>query len=255
VRRRESIGSLIGTAVAWPLAGRAQQMAMPVIGYLNTRAPNEDAHLLAAFRQGLTETGYVDGRNVTIEYRWAEGRNDRLPALAADLVRHGVSVIAANSQAAVAAKAATTTIPIVFVTSADPVQVGFVASLGRPGGNLTGVTSLDMELGPKRLQLMHELLPKAETIAALINPTFPGSDIQLSQLQAAASTLRWVSCTRAPNATSRRPSRHWPDCKSAESWSATIHFSIAGASSSPPWRSATPCPRSMHFASSRRPAD
>ena len=142
MRRREFIGSLIGTAVAWPIAASAQQSAMPVIGYLNTRAPNEDAHLLVGFRQGLMETGYVEGRNVAIEYRWAEGHNDRLPALVADLVRHQVTVIAANSQATVAAKAATSTIPIVFVTGADPVRVGFVASLNQPGGNLTGVTSL-----------------------------------------------------------------------------------------------------------------
>jgi putative ABC transport system substrate-binding protein len=161
MRRREFIGSLIGTAVAWPIAASAQQSAMPVIGYLNTRAPNEDAHLLVGFRQGLMETGYVEGRNVAIEYRWAEGHNDRLPALAADLVRNQVTVIAANSQATVAAKAATTTIPIVFITGGDPVQIGFVPSLSRPGGNLTGVTTLDMELSAKQLELLHELLPQS----------------------------------------------------------------------------------------------
>ena len=188
MRRREFITLLGGGAVAaWPLAARAQQPAMPVIGFLNTRAPDQDAHLWAAFRQGLTDVGYVEGQNVMIEYRWAEGHNDRLPALAADLVRRGVSVIAANSQATVAAKAATTTIPIVFVTGADPVEVGFVASLNQPSGNLTGITSLDTELGGKRLQLLHELLPNASTIAALVNPTFPGSDVQARQLQAAAS--------------------------------------------------------------------
>jgi putative tryptophan/tyrosine transport system substrate-binding protein len=188
MKRREFI-TLLGSAAAWPLAARAQQPPMPVIGFLNTRAPEQDAHLLAAFRLGLRENGYVEGRNVTIEYRWAEGHYDRLPALAADLVRRQVTVIAANSQATVAAKAITSTIPIVFITGADPVQVGFITSLNRPGGNLTGVTSLDTELGRKRLQLLHELLPKAGTIAVLVNPTFPGSDIQTRDLQSAASAL------------------------------------------------------------------
>jgi putative tryptophan/tyrosine transport system substrate-binding protein len=186
--RREFITLLGGAAAAWPLEARAQQ-PMPVIGFLNTRAPEQDPHLLAAFREALREAGYVEGRNVTIEYRWAEGHNDRLPALAADLVRRQVTVIAANSQATVAAKAATSTIPIVFITGADPVQVGFISSLSRPGGNLTGVTSLDTELGGKRLQLLHELLPNAGTIAALVNPTFPGSDIQTKDLQVAAIAL------------------------------------------------------------------
>jgi len=187
IRRREFIGALGGVAAAWPFAARAQQAVMPVIGFLNTRGPTEDPHLVVAFRQGLTETGYVEGSNVKIEYRWAEGHNDRLPELAADLVRRQVSVIAANSQATAAAKAATSTIPIVFITGANPVQVGFVTSLRRPGGNLTGVTSLDTELGGKRLQMLHELLPDARTIAALVNPTFPGSDVQTADLQAAAS--------------------------------------------------------------------
>ena len=133
-----------------------------MIGFLNTRAPEQDAHLLAAFRQGLRENGYVEGQNVTIEYRWAEGHHDRLPALAADLARRQVTVIAANSQATIAAKAITSTIPIVFITGADPVQVGFITSLNRPGGNLTGVTSLDTELGRKRLQLLHELLRRLQ---------------------------------------------------------------------------------------------
>ena len=187
MKRRQFITLLGGAAASWPLAARAQQPALPVIGFLNTRGPAEDAHLVVAFRQGLTETGYIEGSNVKIEYRWAEGHSDRLPGLAADLVRRQVSVIAANSQATVAAKGATSTIPIVFITGADPVQVGFVTSLRRPGGNLTGVASLDTELGRKRLQMLHELLPNARTIAALVNPTFPGSDVQTADLQAAAS--------------------------------------------------------------------
>jgi putative ABC transport system substrate-binding protein len=189
IRRREFISLFGGMAAAWPLAARAQQPVLPVIGFLNTRGPAEDAHLLVAFRQGLTEMGYVEGSNVKIEYRWAEGHSDRLPGLAADLVHRQVSVIAANSQATVAAKGATSTIPIVFITGADPVQVGFVTSLRRPGGNLTGVASLDTELGRKRLQMLHELLPNAGTIAALVNPTFPGSDVQTTDSQAAAGAL------------------------------------------------------------------
>src|SRR6516165_2414511 len=187
--KRRALIILLGGVTAWPFAAHAQQPKMPVIGFLNTRGPAEEARLVVAFRQGLTERGYVEGSNVKIEYRWAEGHSDRLSGLAADLVRHQVSVIAANSQATVAAKGATSTIPIVFITGADPVQVGFVTSLRRPGGNLTGVASLDTELAPKRLQMLHELLPKAGTIAALVNPTFPGSDIQTRDLQSAASAL------------------------------------------------------------------
>ena len=192
MKRREFIMLLGGAGAAWPLVARAQQPAMPVIGFLNTRGPADDAHfppLVAAFRQGLAGMGYVEGSNVKIEYRWAEGRNERLPELVADLVHLQVSVIAANSQATVAAKAATSTIPIVFITGADPVQVGFVKSLRRPGGNLTGVTSLDTELNGKRLQMLRELLPDARTVAALVNPTSPGSDIQTTDLQAASSAL------------------------------------------------------------------
>jgi putative ABC transport system substrate-binding protein len=188
MKRREFLTLLGGTA-AWPLAARAQQ-TMPVIGFLNSRGAGDDPHLLAAFRQGLKEAGFVEGQNLAIEYRWAEGQYDRLPALATDLVRRRVAVIAANGLAARTAKAATMTIPIVFVAGFDPVEVGLVASLNQPGGNITGVSVLDVELGPKRLELLHELVPTANGMAVLVNPTDPARAETISRgLQTAASTL------------------------------------------------------------------
>ena len=165
----------------------AQQPAMPVVGLLDGRSAEHSAHLVAAFHRGLNEIGYADGRNVAFEYRWAHGQYDRLPALAADLVGRRVAVIATSGNAStLAAKTATATIPIVFNTGADPVQAGLIASLNRPGGNVTGVTSLGVELGPKRLELMHELVPAAAAIALLVNPANRASEIQIRDAQAAA---------------------------------------------------------------------
>jgi putative ABC transport system substrate-binding protein len=191
LRRREFIALVGGAATVWPLAARAQQSGMPLVGFLSSASPDQDAGRLRGFRQGLSKAGFVEGRNVSIEYRWAEEQNDRLPALVADLVRREVAVIVQAGQVlgAIIAKAATKTIPIVFVTGGDPVALGLVPSLNRPGGNVTGITTLSAELEPKRLELLHEVAPRATTVGALLNPSNPNAESQSKDLQAAARTL------------------------------------------------------------------
>jgi len=190
MKRREFVSLLVGGAAAWPLVARAQQPAMPVIGYLNSRSRDTDTPFLAAFHRGLNETGYVEGQNVAIEYRWAEGQYDQLPVLATDLVRRRVTVMAATSTpAALAAKAATSAIPIVFTTAADPIAVGLVDSLSRPSGNVTGVNSYLSDLGAKRLELLRQLVPTAALIGMLVNPNYPDAESQAKDVKEAARTL------------------------------------------------------------------
>jgi putative ABC transport system substrate-binding protein len=191
VKRREFIWLLGGAAATWPLAARAQQSAMPVVGFLSALLPADRTRYVTAFAQGVRETGYVDGQNVAIEYRWALDQYDRLPDLAADLVRRKVAVIAAlDTRSAVAAKAATTTIPIVFVTSSDPVANNLVASLDRPGGNVTGISFFSAELGAKQLGLLHDVLPGAARIAVLVDPRWPITERFISDVRAAALAIR-----------------------------------------------------------------
>src|SRR6516165_6390622 len=191
IRRRKFLAMLLGSAAGWPRAARAQQPVMPVIGFLSMESPGQFMHIVNAFRRGLSGAGYVEHRNVGIDYSWAEGRFDRLPALAAELVSRQVTVIAATGgpQSARAAKAASATIPIVFVVGSDPVREGLVTSLNRPGGNLTGVMLFIEELVAKRLELLRELIPQARVIGVLFNPNSTTAEHQMSEAQGAARTL------------------------------------------------------------------
>ena len=189
VRRREFIGLLGGAAAAWPLVARAQQPAMPVVGFVRSTSLADAAHLVTAFRQGLKEAGFVEGQNVAIEYRSAEDRLGRLPALVAELIRRPAAVIVGNTASALAAKAATTTVPIVFAVGGDPVALGLVASLNRPGSNVTGVSLLTAVLGTKQLELLRQLVPKATTIAMLVNSNSPDTEAERRDVQAAAQAI------------------------------------------------------------------
>jgi len=189
MRRREFITLLGGTAAAWPFAARAQQSTMPVVGFLRSATLADVPHWVAAFRQGLKEAGFVEGQNVAIEFRSADNQLDRLPALVADLIRQPVAVILGNTDAALAAKAATTTVPIVFASGSDPVRDGLVASLNRPGGNVTGLVYFAAVLGAKRLELLRQLVPRATTIAVLVNPNTPLTEAERKDVQAAAQAI------------------------------------------------------------------
>lgn len=189
MKRRQFMTFLLGAAAARPLAAQAQQPALPVVGFLNSRGAGENETILVAFRRGLQEAGYTEGQNVTIEYSWADNHYDRLPMLAADLVGRRVAVIVSNGPPIKTVKAATSTIPIVFAVGFDPLAFGLVSSLSRPGGNLTGVSILDVEIGPKRLELLRELIPTATVVALLVNPTTPAAEAIARDVQAAARVL------------------------------------------------------------------
>jgi putative ABC transport system substrate-binding protein len=238
IGRRKFLAALGGAAAAWPLAARAQQPAMPVIGFLRDTSLANSTHLVVAFRRGLKEAGSIEGQNVVIEYRSAEDQAHRLPVLVADLLHHQVAVIVGNTRSALAAKSATTTVPIVFVTGGDPVMQGFVPSLNRPGGNMTGVSFLLSASGTKRLELLRQLMPKAAAIAVLVAANFPQAESERRDVQAAAHAIgqqrarsgsKSVLSALAQNATSTRPSRPSLNRGLAHSSSAPMRFSTADA--------------------------
>ena len=258
MKRRGFITLLGGAAAAWPLGARAQQPPMPVIGFLNGGSPDLFANLVHAFRQGLKETGYIEGQNLAIEYRWAEGENDKLTSLAADLVRRRVALIGATTTpAALAAKAATATIPIVFFVAGDPVELGLVASLNRPGGNLTGTTTLTLEVGPKRLELLHQMIPTATNIALLVNPTSPNlAEAQARDLRTAARAFG-LQIHVLQASTERDFDTVFASLVQLRAGGLVISsdsFYLVGANSLPRWLPATPRLRSILSARTPRPA-
>jgi len=256
--RREFITLLGGAAAAWPLAARAQQPAMPVIGFLASYSASGDAATqnAAAFRQGLNEIGYVEGRNVMIAYRYGEGNYDRLPELAAELVQRQVNVLVAAGGSGLEAKAATTTIPIVAMIGGDPVSSGHVASLNRPGGNLTGVALFAYSLGPKRLEVLRELIPNAKLIAVLANPAHVAALADTHDVEAAARAAGQPITILTASSESEFEQLSPPWCSSGRtrSWSWPIPTSTTGASNWSRWWHATPFPQSTNGASSPRPA-
>jgi putative tryptophan/tyrosine transport system substrate-binding protein len=247
MRRREFIGAVGAMTVGSSLAARAQQPAMPIVGFLNSASADAFPDRTRAFRQALSAADYIEGQSVTIEYRWADGQNDRVPALAADLVRRQVGVIVANYPPVLAVKAATGTIPIVFTSAADPVKAGLVASFNRPGGNVTGVSLIGSALEAKRLDLLHQLTPGAVVIGVLVNPKNPDADLQLRELQDAADVIKLqIHVVRAVrNPKSVRPSRLSLNKARALYWSLEIRFSPASACRLWGWQPATSCPRSI----------
>ena len=256
MRRREFITLLGGAAASWPLAARAQQPAMPVIGFLRSTAAAGSEALVAAFRRGLNEAGFYEGQNVTVEYRWADDQDDRISELAAELVRRQPVVIGANGLAALALKAATAAIPIVFTTGFDPVRTGLVTSLNRPGGNATGVVFTQTDLAAKQLGLLHELAPKASTIAVLGDANEPELEIELREIEAAGRALgRQILVVKAEaNMNSMPCPVQWCERAPARCLSVVAHSSSLDVGNSSRWRPATHCWRAIHHAITSRPA-
>ena len=259
MKRRDFITLIGGAAAAWPLAARAQQPAPPVIGFMSSRSADDSAYLIEAFRQSLREAGLVEGQNVAIEFRWAGGQYDRLPALAAELVRRPVSVLIAvgGDPAVFAAKAATSTIPVVFGMGSDPVKLGLVASLNRPGGNITGIAIWTDQLEPKRLGLLHELMPKAKMIGVLLNPNFAPAVRASQEIRKAAETIgQQITMQMLPRRRSWMPHlQGWLHNAPRPCWSVRTRFSTRSAIRLSRLRRNTACLPFISFANTLLPVD